>query len=118
MKLKVINRIKQFFLYGVSCRRLLKRITYLDLLFISAFIFQMLTVIYIFTKSIFVLHFLIPFDLLIWLFSIGYPIILFIRETKPWSNSKTCKFSLNKPRSSVYNSHRRSCDSQFKPELK
>lgn len=112
------SKKKQFFLNGVSCRRFLPPITYLDLLFISTFIFQMLTIIYLFTKSIFVLYILIPIDLLAWIFSIGYPIILFIRETKPLSSSKTFKSSLKRPRRSVYISQRRSYDSQFKPESK
>ncbi len=118
MKNKVFNGIKQFFIHGVGCRRFFPRISYLDLLFISTFIFQMLTILYIMIKSKFVLYVLIPFDLLIWLFSIGYPIILFIRETKPLSSSKTFKSSLKRPRSSVYISQRRSDDSQFNLESK
>ena len=118
MKNKVFNGIKQFFLRIVGCRRILSYISYLDLLFISAFIFQMFTILYIITKSKFVLYVLIPFDLLIWLFSIGYPIILLIRETKPFSSSKTFKSSLKRPRSSVYISQRRLYDSQFNSESK
>lgn len=118
MKNKIYNGIKQFFIRIVGCRRILSYISYLDLLFTSTFIFQMLTILYIITKSKFVLYVLIPFDLLIWLFSIGYPIILLIRETKPFSSSKTFKSSLKRPRSSVYISQRRSYDSQFNPESK